>query len=110
MKRIGYDADTGRYLFRDRDGSKWKGEEGAQFGEMRPGTYILLGGLMVLTYLTLWSKFQKVVQPPTIVTKMAWRMALYVQMDMRRYREMLCVPFNILILMPMVLIFLLAEG
>ncbi len=108
MKRIGYDADTGKYLFRDKDGCEWEGGEGAQFGEMRRGTYILLSGLMVLTYLTLWTKSQKVVQPLTIVTKMTWRMALYVQMDMRRYREMLCVPFDIL--MPTELIFLLAVG
>ncbi|TFK70075.1 hypothetical protein BDN72DRAFT_870467 [Pluteus cervinus] len=34
MKRIGYDADTGKYTFRDRDGSIWEGPEGAEFGEM----------------------------------------------------------------------------
>jgi len=34
MERIGYDADTMRYCFRDRDGSLWKGAEGAEFGEM----------------------------------------------------------------------------
>ncbi|KAG5639643.1 hypothetical protein H0H81_008804 [Sphagnurus paluster] len=34
MKRIGYDADTGRYMFQDRDGSVWQGAEGAEFSEM----------------------------------------------------------------------------
>ncbi|KAF6748425.1 hypothetical protein DFP72DRAFT_916691 [Ephemerocybe angulata] len=34
MKRIGYDADEGRYYFRDSDGSIWRGAEGAQFGEL----------------------------------------------------------------------------
>lgn len=37
MKRVGYDADTGRYYFRDQDGSLWEGPEGAQFGEMKRG-------------------------------------------------------------------------
>lgn len=34
MKRIGYDADSGRYYFRDSDGTLWKGAEGVEFGEM----------------------------------------------------------------------------
>jgi len=34
MERIGYDADTTRYYFRDRDGSVWQGLEGAEYGEM----------------------------------------------------------------------------
>jgi len=34
MKRIGYDADSGRYYFRDSDGSFWQGGAGASFGEM----------------------------------------------------------------------------
>nr|GAT55772.1 peptidoglycan-binding domain protein [Mycena chlorophos] len=34
MTRIGYDTDTGRYYFRDRDGSVWQGAEGAEFSEM----------------------------------------------------------------------------
>jgi len=34
MKRIGYDADTMRYCFRDEDDSVWQGSEGAEFGEM----------------------------------------------------------------------------
>ncbi|KAF5340183.1 hypothetical protein D9758_014981 [Tetrapyrgos nigripes] len=34
MERIGYDADTGRYQFRDRASSVWQGQPGSQFGEM----------------------------------------------------------------------------
>jgi len=37
MKRIGYDADSGRYYFRDADGSVWRGAEGVEFGEMVRG-------------------------------------------------------------------------
>jgi len=37
MTRIGYDSDTGRYTFRDKDGSIWEGPEGAEYGEMRKG-------------------------------------------------------------------------
>ncbi|CDO77271.1 Carbohydrate-Binding Module Family 50 protein [Trametes cinnabarina] len=35
MTRVGYDSDTGRYYFRDRDGSLWEGPQGAQYGEMK---------------------------------------------------------------------------
>jgi len=34
MKRIGYDADSGCYYFRDRSGAVWQGAEGAEFSEM----------------------------------------------------------------------------
>jgi hypothetical protein len=37
MKRIGYDSDTGRYYYRDRDGVIWQGAEGAEFSEMTRG-------------------------------------------------------------------------
>lgn len=37
MNRIGYDADSGRYYFRDSDGSIWQGAEGVEFGEMTRG-------------------------------------------------------------------------
>ncbi|KAI1786808.1 hypothetical protein LXA43DRAFT_1064806 [Ganoderma leucocontextum] len=35
MKRVGYDSDTGKYYFRDRDGSLWEGPEGAEYGQMK---------------------------------------------------------------------------
>jgi len=34
MKRVGYDSDTGRYYFRDRDGVLYEGVQGAEFSEM----------------------------------------------------------------------------
>ncbi|KAM6498864.1 hypothetical protein JOM56_006812 [Amanita muscaria] len=34
MKRIGYDADTGCYYFKDSDGSIWRGEAGSSYSEM----------------------------------------------------------------------------
>ncbi|KDQ06834.1 carbohydrate-binding module family 50 protein [Botryobasidium botryosum FD-172 SS1] len=34
MKRVGYDADTQQYTFKDQDGSLWVGREGQEFGEM----------------------------------------------------------------------------
>lgn len=37
MIRIGYDGDTGRYHFQDRDGIVWQGAEGAEFSEMTRG-------------------------------------------------------------------------
>jgi len=33
IKRVGYDADSGKYFFRD-EGQLWEGQEGTQFGEM----------------------------------------------------------------------------
>lgn len=38
MRRIGYDADTGRYYFRDGNGGVWKSEEGSDYGELTKGT------------------------------------------------------------------------
>ncbi|EJD03795.1 LysM-domain-containing protein [Fomitiporia mediterranea MF3/22] len=35
MKRVGYDADTQKYTFRDQDGVYWEGPEGAEYGELR---------------------------------------------------------------------------
>jgi LysM repeat protein len=34
MERVGYDSDTGRYIFRDSDGIMYKGPEGSMFGEL----------------------------------------------------------------------------
>jgi len=35
MKRIGYDSDTGRYYFKDSDGSIWQSAEGSEYGELK---------------------------------------------------------------------------
>jgi len=32
MQRVGYDADTQTYSYRDRDGSYWEGDPGARYG------------------------------------------------------------------------------
>ena len=37
MRRVGYDANSGKYYFRDADGAVWEGAEGAQFGELKQG-------------------------------------------------------------------------
>jgi hypothetical protein len=39
MKRVGYDSDSGRYYFRDREGVLYEGGEGAEFGEMTRGVF-----------------------------------------------------------------------
>lgn len=41
MTRVGYDSDTGKYYFRDSDGSLWEGPEGAQYGEMIKGESLI---------------------------------------------------------------------
>lgn len=41
MKRVGYDSDTGKYYFRDQDGSLWEGAEGAEYGQMTRGVYVV---------------------------------------------------------------------
>ena len=50
MRRVGYDADSGRYYFRDREGTLWAGEPGAQFGEMKRGACAPLRGLYLPAY------------------------------------------------------------
>lgn len=37
MKRVGYDADTQRYYYRDGGGSLWEGPEGSQYGQLTQG-------------------------------------------------------------------------
>jgi len=34
MERIGYDADTQQYTYRDSDGSIWNGASGARYGSL----------------------------------------------------------------------------
>ena len=40
MKRVGYDADTQKYYFRDSDGSLWESAEGNQYGELTQGKHV----------------------------------------------------------------------
>jgi hypothetical protein len=37
FRRTAYDADTGRYYFRDAHGQLWAGPAGSRFGELKPG-------------------------------------------------------------------------
>ncbi|KAJ7172394.1 hypothetical protein C8R46DRAFT_1216235 [Mycena filopes] len=36
LVRVGYDADTGQYTFRDRNGTYFNGVPGSQYGPMFP--------------------------------------------------------------------------
>jgi hypothetical protein len=43
MKRISYDADTQKYIFRDSTtGRLWESEPGSAYGELMPGSYPFL--------------------------------------------------------------------
>lgn len=42
MKRVGYDADTQTYTFKDQNGDYWEGHEGQEYGELTKGSYTLL--------------------------------------------------------------------
>ncbi|KAF2171142.1 carbohydrate-binding module family 50 protein [Zasmidium cellare ATCC 36951] len=36
LERVGYDADTQTYSYRDGDGNYWEGEEGNRYGNIHP--------------------------------------------------------------------------
>ena len=61
MKRVGYDSDSGRYYFRDREGVLYEGGEGAEFGEMTRGVFpplllaIFFILFIILTFRSIWS-------------------------------------------------------
>jgi hypothetical protein len=40
MQRVGYDADTQTYSYRDADGSYWEGAEGARYGKLRQDMFL----------------------------------------------------------------------
>jgi len=42
MQRVGYDADSRTYTYRDEQGSFWEGEPGARYGVLRPSMYLSL--------------------------------------------------------------------
>jgi hypothetical protein len=54
MKRIGYDADTSQYIFRDRDGSLWQGPEGSEYGKMIRGWSIFFM-TPIVCHLNFWT-------------------------------------------------------
>jgi len=37
MTRVGYDADTQTYTYRDERGNQWEGAPGNRYGTLRPG-------------------------------------------------------------------------
>jgi hypothetical protein len=88
MKRVGYDADSGKYFFRDDEGHTWEGQEGAHFGEMTRGTHAPFDFFqMTLADFNIQLQSRMVLRSPT-VTRMTWRMVLGVRMAMRPSRVM----------------------
>ena len=55
MKRIGYDADTSRYIFRDQDGNLWQGPEGSEYGEMNRGLEHPFSLTLMTYHLNFWT-------------------------------------------------------
>jgi len=56
MKRVGYDSDSGRYYFRDREGVLYEGAQGAEFGEMTRGGlhYFITFFLFLKLFCSIW--------------------------------------------------------
>ena len=42
VQRVGYDADTQTYSYRDQDGSYWEGAPGARYGVLHRSTSLPL--------------------------------------------------------------------
>jgi hypothetical protein len=89
MKRVGYDADSGKYFFRDQEGHLWEGQEGARFGEMTRGTHAPFNGSQMT-----WTEYNIKLQPRTLlrsptVMGMTWKMVPAVRMAIRSFRAML---------------------
>ena len=51
MKRIGYDADTQVYTFKDADGKLWEGPPGAEYGRLHRGMAPLFRPSIILIIL-----------------------------------------------------------
>jgi len=87
MKRVGYDADSGKYFFRDHEGHLWEGQEGAQFGEMTRGTHALFN-FFQMTWMEYNIKLQSrmLLRSPTVMT---WKMVPGVKVAIRFFRGML---------------------
>ena len=43
MERVGYDADTQRYTFKDQRGQYWTSPAGSEFGELTKGMCLYSG-------------------------------------------------------------------
>lgn len=89
MKRVGYDADSGKYFFRDKEGHLWEGQEGAQFGEMTRGTHTLFN-LFQMTWMECNIKLQsRTLLGSLRVMGVTWKMVPGVRVAMRSFRGML---------------------
>lgn len=86
MKRVGYDADLGKYFFRDKEGHLWEGQEGARFGEMTRGTHALFD-FIKMEYNTKLQSRTLLGSP--MVKGMTWKMVPGVRKAIRSFREML---------------------
>ena len=89
MKRVGYDADSGKYFFRDKEGHLWEGQEGAQFGEMIRGMHALFN-FFQMTWMeyNIKLQFRTLLKSPTVMG-MTWKMVPGVRAVMRSFRGML---------------------
>jgi hypothetical protein len=89
MKRVGYDADSGKYFFRDKEGHLWEGQEGVQFGEMTRGTHAPFTFFQI-TWMEYNIKLQsRTLQGSHTVMRMTWKMAPGVREAMRSFRGIL---------------------
>jgi hypothetical protein len=89
MKRVGYDSDSGKYFFRDKEGHLWEGPEGAQFGEMTRGMHALFNFIQMT-----WIEYNITLQSRTLlrslmVMGMTWKMVPDVRVAIRSFRRML---------------------
>lgn len=87
MTRVGYDADSGKYFFRDKEGHLWEGQEGAQFGEMTRGTHGHFNFIQIT-----WIEY--ILQSRTLLRSpmgmgMTWKTVPGVRAAMRSFRGML---------------------
>jgi hypothetical protein len=87
MKRVGYDADSGKYFFRDKEGHLWEGPEGAQFGEMTRGTHVPFNFMTWMEY-NIKLQSRTLLRSPTVMG-MTWKMVPGVRVAMRSFRGML---------------------
>lgn len=87
MTRVGYDADSGKYFFRDKEGHLWEGQEGAQFGEMTRGTHALFNFFQI-TWIEYILQSRTLLRSP-MVMGMTWKMVPGARAAMRSFRGML---------------------
>jgi hypothetical protein len=87
MTRVGYDADSGKYFFRDKEDHLWEGQEGAQFGEMTRGTHALFD-FFQRTWIEYILQSRTLLRSP-MVMGMTWKTVPGVRAAMCSFRGML---------------------